>query len=260
MTTNPLEQIFDQPIHLAPRKPFLSDDRYYSPPPATPMVHLDLFDDARLFRSINALPTPGNPYGHLALATFLGPLGVDRFAAGRTKLGIFKLLTLGGLGTWWAIDVMLVLAGKYRMGAGRRLGHSMRFALLGTLGVGLSIILGYTAATTLPDMATQALSAALTKESPPEITRVLQAQLTSNTITNHSAVLSEGASLIGMATFSQPTKVILVGPDNLATTTEYQPGNHSLILGQALGAWDVEMECEHSCAMDLYISSEVTTP
>ncbi|MCJ1356649.1 MAG: hypothetical protein MMC33_006644 [Icmadophila ericetorum] len=45
------------------------------------------------------------------LNVFLGGLGVDQFYAGHIGYGVGKLLTAGGLGIWWVIDV-------YRWGAG----------------------------------------------------------------------------------------------------------------------------------------------
>lgn len=42
------------------------------------------------------------------LGVFVGYLGVDRFYAGQTGLGIAKLLTCGGAGVWWVIDWFLI--------------------------------------------------------------------------------------------------------------------------------------------------------
>ena len=40
------------------------------------------------------------------LSFFVGELGIDRFYDGRIGTGIAKLLTGGGLGIWWLIDVV----------------------------------------------------------------------------------------------------------------------------------------------------------
>jgi len=50
----------------------------------------------------------------LLLAIFLGSLGVDRFYAGHIGLGIFKLITCGGVGIWWLIDIILIATGSYK--------------------------------------------------------------------------------------------------------------------------------------------------
>jgi len=54
----------------------------------------------------------------LVLAVVLGFLGIDRFYAGSIGLGVLKLLTSGGLGLWWLIDIILLATGNYRDGNG----------------------------------------------------------------------------------------------------------------------------------------------
>ncbi|MDO4544063.1 MAG: TM2 domain-containing protein [Clostridia bacterium] len=44
----------------------------------------------------------------LLLSIVLGELGIDRFYLGYTKLGILKLITLGGLGIWWVMDIVKI--------------------------------------------------------------------------------------------------------------------------------------------------------
>lgn len=48
----------------------------------------------------------------LVLSILLGALGVDRFYLGYTLLGILKLITAGGFGVWWLIDLILIAANK----------------------------------------------------------------------------------------------------------------------------------------------------
>ena len=51
----------------------------------------------------------------------LGSFGVDRFYLGHVGLGIGKLLTFGGCGIWWLIDVILIALGNVTDAKGRPL-------------------------------------------------------------------------------------------------------------------------------------------
>lgn len=57
----------------------------------------------------------------LLLSIFLGGLGVDRFYLGYIGLGILKLITGGGFGIWWLIDVILIATNKLKDSQGNEL-------------------------------------------------------------------------------------------------------------------------------------------
>ena len=44
----------------------------------------------------------------LVMSIFFGYLGVDRFMMGHIGLGLLKLLTAGGFGIWWLVDIILI--------------------------------------------------------------------------------------------------------------------------------------------------------
>ena len=54
----------------------------------------------------------------LLLALFLGGLGIHRFFVGKIGTGILQLLTLGGLGIWALIDVIMIAVGAFKDKAG----------------------------------------------------------------------------------------------------------------------------------------------
>jgi TM2 domain-containing membrane protein YozV len=44
----------------------------------------------------------------LVMSILFGGLGVDRFIMGHVGLGILKLITFGGCGIWWLVDLILI--------------------------------------------------------------------------------------------------------------------------------------------------------
>lgn len=49
----------------------------------------------------------------LLLCLLLGYLGVHRFYVGKIGTGILQLITLGGLGIWVLIDLIMIAIGKF---------------------------------------------------------------------------------------------------------------------------------------------------
>lgn len=54
-------------------------------------------------------------------AWLLGLFAVDRFYLGKVGTGLLKLFTFSGLGVWWLVDLIIVLAGAQRDKQGRTL-------------------------------------------------------------------------------------------------------------------------------------------
>jgi len=53
------------------------------------------------------------------LCFFLGGLGVHRFYVGKVGSGIAQILTLGGLGLWVLIDLIMIICGAFEDKEGR---------------------------------------------------------------------------------------------------------------------------------------------
>ena len=48
------------------------------------------------------------------LCLFLGYLGVHRFYVGKKGSGVAQLLTLGGVGIWTLVDLVMILTGSFK--------------------------------------------------------------------------------------------------------------------------------------------------
>jgi len=49
----------------------------------------------------------------LLLCLFLGCFGIHRFYTGKIGTGVLQLLTLGGLGIWALVDMVMIICGKF---------------------------------------------------------------------------------------------------------------------------------------------------
>lgn len=49
-----------------------------------------------------------DPTTSLVLSILVGGLGVDRFYIGDVGLGVLKLITGGGMGIWWLVDMFVI--------------------------------------------------------------------------------------------------------------------------------------------------------
>lgn len=70
--------------------------------PVEPLQIDDLFSNSHQMKDFRRL---------WLVSLFLGYFGVDRFITGRYITGTLKLLTLGGLGLWWASDLFSIACG-----------------------------------------------------------------------------------------------------------------------------------------------------
>lgn len=76
------------------------------------------------------------------LSLLVGVFGVDRFYLGKVGTGLLKLFTLGGLGVWWLVDLIIVLAGGMRDKAGRTLDGYDKTKLIAWIVTGALVLVG----------------------------------------------------------------------------------------------------------------------
>ena len=87
------------------------------------------FDDRRVYSGSRST-TPAQVRGSsssihsravaMIFVVLLGLVGAHRFYVGRTATAFAMLFTLGGLGVWWLIDIVIVASGQLKDGEGKR--------------------------------------------------------------------------------------------------------------------------------------------
>lgn len=55
------------------------------------------------------------------LCFLLGVFGAHRFYAGKIGTGILELVTFGGFGIWWLVDIIMIITGSFRDGDGNKI-------------------------------------------------------------------------------------------------------------------------------------------
>lgn len=55
------------------------------------------------------------------LCLLFGVFGAHRFYAGKVGTGFLQLVTFGGLGIWWLVDLIMIVTGSFRDGDGERI-------------------------------------------------------------------------------------------------------------------------------------------
>lgn len=61
----------------------------------------------------------------LLLCYFLGTFGAHRFYTGKIGTGILQLFTFGGLGIWWAVDLIMIITGSFTDKSGQGLSSTV---------------------------------------------------------------------------------------------------------------------------------------
>lgn len=90
-----------------------------SVPAPTPGTPIPTYPNGKPMVDVNGRPaSPKSRLAALLLMLIIG-LGLQRFYVGKWGTGILYLVTLGGLGIWFVVDLILILTGSFTDKQGR---------------------------------------------------------------------------------------------------------------------------------------------
>jgi TM2 domain-containing membrane protein YozV len=78
-------------------------------------------DDMNDLTVPTTMSSPKNALLLVVLCLVFGVFGAHRFYVGKTGTGVIQLVTLGGLGVWTVIDLVIVLFGEFTDIEGRKI-------------------------------------------------------------------------------------------------------------------------------------------
>ena len=133
-------------LRLARAKALANGDPVEALPAAPSVANPDVSRSA-MITAYGPFPAPRPTHRDfrplLLLSIFLGLVGADRFYRGKHRTGALKLLTAGGLGIWWIVDIVSILKGNAEDTGGHRFTGEkehriLAWALTGALFAGLA--------------------------------------------------------------------------------------------------------------------------
>ena len=86
-----------------------------------PHCGTEQFDTRSSALAMHHLPSDKRALTTGLLCLLLGVFGAHRFYVGKYGTGFLQLITLGGLGIWMLVDLILLITGQFKDKEGRRI-------------------------------------------------------------------------------------------------------------------------------------------